>query len=311
MTNALDKTQKANVLTPKEKQEVFVTKVAQRVSEMADMGQIDLPHNYSAENALQAAFFKLTEIDFKTKVALIDKVSIESVAFALQDMAVQGLSVAKNQGYFIPYGDKLQFQRSYHGTKAIIKRLNGVKDIWAEVVWQGEELEIEVVRGKKVLKNHKVNWMAQSGKKEDILGAYAIIENEEGEQYLEIMTMAEIEVAWSTSSNKSVQNKYPQEMAKRTVINRAAKHFINTSDDSDVLIDAINRTTANEYEDERPIKDVTQSVKEEIKREANQELLDFEDAAEVVENKSVDPETGEIHSPQQDDVITIEDDLNF
>lgn len=44
-------------------------------------------------------------------------------------------------------------------------------------------------------------------------------------------------------------------MAKRTVLNRAAKMFINTSDDSDLLTQAINDTTSNEFDDDR--KDVT------------------------------------------------------
>ena len=46
-------------------------------------------------------------------------------------------------------------------------------------------------------------------------------------------------------------------MAKRTVINRAAKMYINTSDDSDLLAGSINTVTANEYEDEPERKDVT------------------------------------------------------
>ena len=38
-------------------------------------------------------------------------------------------------------------------------------------------------------------------------------------------------------------------MAKKTVINRACKNYINSSKDSDILIDAFNRTTSNEYEE--------------------------------------------------------------
>ncbi|MGO0053923.1 recombinase RecT, partial [Streptococcus suis] len=48
---------------------------------------------------------------------------------------------------------------------------------------------------------------------------------------------------------------FPQEMAKRTVINRAAKQFFNTSDDSDILIEAVNRTTENEFDGTRQIKE--------------------------------------------------------
>lgn len=249
---------------------------------MNDLGQISLPSNYSAANALQAAYFTLTAVDFKTKVALIDKVTPESVAFALQDMAIQGLSVAKKQGYFIAYGDKLQFQRSYHGTQAVIKRLTGIKEIWANVIWKGEEFEVEYnERGVLSFKSHKANWKAATGQKDDIEGAYCIIEHEDGRQYLTVMTMAEILTSWSQSSNQSVQNKYPQEMAKRTVINRAAKVFLNTSDDSDLLIDAINRTTENEFEDEPRVIGDAHEVRQEIAQNANQELIDVKPNQQV------------------------------
>jgi recombination protein RecT len=61
-------------------------------------------------------------------------------------------------------------------------------------------------------------------------------------------------------------------MAKRTVINRAAKAFINTSDDSDLLIESINNTTSNEYQDENERKEV--EIIEEIEQNANSEVLD-------------------------------------
>ena len=265
-----------NQTAPKEKQNALVTAVAQKIAKMQDLKQISLPNNFSAANALQAAYFTLTAVDFKTKVALIDKVTPDSVAFALQDMAIQGLSVAKKQGYFIAYGDKLQFQRSYHGTQAVVKRLTGVKDLWANVIWKGEEFEVEYnERGVLTFKSHKADWRAATGLKEDIEGAYCIVEHEDGRQYLTIMTMAEILTSWSQSSNQSVQNKYPQEMAKRTVINRAAKAFLNTSDDSDLLIDAINRTTENEFEPQ--VKDMgeIEEVRQEIALNANTEELDI------------------------------------
>lgn len=278
MSNAVANHQQSQV-APKEKQNALVTAVAQKIEKMNDLGQISLPSNYSAANALQAAYFTLTAVDFKTKVALIDKVTPESVAFALQDMAIQGLSVAKKQGYFIAYGDKLQFQRSYHGTQAVIKRLTGIKEIWANVIWKGEEFEGEYNdRGVLSFKAHKADWRAATGQKEDIEGAYCIIEHEDGRQYLTVMTMAEILTSWSQSSNQSVQNKYPQEMAKRTVINRAAKAFLNTSDDSDLLVDAINRTTENEFEPQ--VKDMghVNEVQYEIAQNANTEELDIKPA---------------------------------
>ena len=81
------------------------------------------------------------------------------------------------------------------------------------------------------------------------------------------MTKKQIKVSWNQSKTHDVQNKFGSEMAKRTVLNRAAKMFINTSDDSDhLLTGAINDTTSNEYDDERrdvtPVEDEKQSTDE-------------------------------------------------
>lgn len=277
MTNQPQQNQ-GNLPAESNKQNAMVTRVAEKVQSMVENNQINIPENYSIVNAVQAAYFKLTEVDFKKKISLIDSATKESVAFSLQDMAIQALSVAKNQGYFIVYGDKMQFVRSYHGTQAVIKRMNGIKDIWANVIWKGEEFEVEYnERGQLAFKSHKVDWKAATGNKDDIEGAYCIIEREDGVQFLTVMTMDEIKVSWSQSSMATVQNKYPQEMAKRTVINRAAKAFINTSDDSDLFIGAVNRTTENEFDNER--KEINPEF--EIKRNANTETLDIQ--PEVIE----------------------------
>lgn len=71
------------------------------------------------------------------------------------------------------------------------------------------------------------------------------------------MTFKQIKNSWSqTRSKGTVQDKFSDEMAKRTVLNRAAKNILNTSDDSDLVVGAINNTTSNEYDDQ-PAKDVT------------------------------------------------------
>ena len=41
-------------------------------------------------------------------------------------------------------------------------------------------------------------------------------------------------------------------MCKKTVINRCCKAFVNSAKDQDLLVETINRTTANEYLDESP-----------------------------------------------------------
>lgn len=176
--------------------------------------------------------------------------------------------------------------------------MRGVKDIWANVIWKGEKFEVAYnERGQLAFKSHEVDWKAATGKKEDIEGAYCIIERDDGVQFLTVMTIAEIQTSWSQSSMAAVQNKYPQEMAKRTVINRAAKAFINTSDDSDLFIGAINRTTENEYDNER--REINPEF--EIKQNANTESLDIQ--PKTIEQPKADKSTGETPPEKEAELV--------
>lgn len=246
-----------------------------------------LPTNYNASNALKSAFFKLQEVKDRNNRPALEVCSKPSIANALLDMVVQGLSPAKTQCYFIVYGQQLQLNRSYFGTQAVLKRLTNVKDIWANVIFEGDVFEYEIDGGKEKLVKHETNFLNRDN---PILGAYAVVKTSDDEEILTVMTKKEIDASWSQAKTKNVQNKFPQEMAKRTVINRAAKAFINTSDDSDLLVEAINNSTENEYDNER--REV--GPQDEINENANKELLDIP----VDPQKEVVPEAGEIIEPE-------------
>lgn len=219
--------------------------VGKRIKVLEDEG-LALPEQYSAKNALSSAFFTLQ------KVYGIEKATQESIANALLDMITQGLSPAKTQCYFIVYGNELQMQRSYFGTVAALKRLTNVSKVKAEVIHEGDVFEIgsnedmEMIVTKFEPKFENMN--------KPIIGAFAMIKLEDGTVNYTVMTKEEIDKSWQQSRNKNnkVQQNFGQEMAKRTVLNRAAKMFINTSDDSDLLTGAINNTTENEFEREEP-----------------------------------------------------------
>ena len=219
--------------------------VGKRIKVLEGEG-LTLPEQYSAKNALSSAFFTLQ------KVYGIEKATQESIANALLDMVTQGLSPAKTQCYFIVYGNELQMQRSYFGTVAALKRLSNVDKVKAEVIHEGDVFEIgsnedmEMIVTKFEPKFENMN--------KPIIGAFAMIKLASGEINYTVMTKEEIDKSWQQSRNKNnkVQQNFGQEMAKRTVLNRAAKMFINTSDDSDLLTGAINNTTENEFEREEP-----------------------------------------------------------
>lgn len=274
----------ANELTLLQKD--ITDNIARKLDELKKDGGLAIPANYNPANALKSAFFEMTN---SASGNLLEKCSRESIANSLLNMAIQGLSPAKKQCYFVPYGQNLSMQRSYFGTQKVVKSLTNVEDIWATIIYEGDEFEIEIEGGRERIAKHTTSFLNRDN---DIIGAYCIIKKSDGEEVLTVMTRKEIEASWSQSKNKSVQNKFPQEMAKRTVINRAAKAFINTSDDSDALIQAVNDTTEEEFENEqeRAVRDVTETVE----REANQVLIETKPKAKAKAKPKPEPEAVEV-----------------
>lgn len=239
--------------------------VLDRVKQMQDTQDLSLPKNYNASNALNAAFLELQKVQDRNHRPALEVCSHDSIVKSLLDMTLQGLSPAKDQCYFIVYGNELQMQRSYFGTVAAVKRLDGVQKVRAEVVHQDDAFEIGSNEDMELV----VKQFTPSFENQDkpIIGAFAMIKTDEGTDFT-VMTKKEIDQSWAQTrqKNNKVQQNFSQEMAKRTVLNRAAKMFINTSDDSDLLTGAINDTTSNEYDDERrdvtPVEDEKQSTDE-------------------------------------------------
>ena len=237
------------------KQPKLTDQVLARINDMKTTQELSLPKNYNASNALNSAFLALQKVQDRNHRPALEVCTHDSIVKSLLDMTLQGLSPAKDQCYFIVYGNELQMQRSYFGTVAAVKRLEGVKKVRAEVVHEGDDFEIGSDEDMELIVKKFIPKFENQDK--PIIGAFALIKTDEGNSYT-VMTKKEIDQSWAQTRQKNnrVQQNFSQEMAKRTVLNRAAKMFINTSDDSDLLTGAINATTSNEYDDEAP-RDVT------------------------------------------------------
>jgi recombination protein RecT len=236
--------------------------VTDKIRGWMSSGQLNLPDNYSVENAVKSFYVKLVELD------AFNKCTKESVINAFIDLVLQGLSPSKNQAYPIIYNNKLKLHRSYFGSQSVVKRITGAKSIVAVTIHEGDDIEIGIEKGIKTVE-HKPKFSTLDN---PIIGAYCLIELPNGEVYTEIMTIKEIHASWSQSSAKpfdvkgalkvdSTHYKFPQEMAKRTVINRACKNLVNTSDDSDLVVEAYNRTTEAEFED---VVETTEEIKQKV-----------------------------------------------
>lgn len=220
--------------------------VLRKVNDLEQSRTIKMPSGYNPGNALKTAWIKLQTVTDRSKRPALEVCTRVSIANALFDMCIQGLSPAKNQCYFIVRGNELTLMRSYFGTIAMLKRLHGVDDVFAQVVYQDDVFEYVIDGGNVVITKHEQK--LENIDMNKIVGAYCVIVKD-GIKRCEIMTMQQIKQAWShTTNGGGVQKEYPDQMAKRTVINRGAKMYVNTSDDADELIEAINQTTDAEYD---------------------------------------------------------------
>lgn len=244
-------------------------------------GELRLPKDYNVENALKSAYIILSD----PKNNILAKCDKSSIAEALLKMVVYGVSPIKKQCYFIPYSEKLECSISYAGNIAIAKRYGKLKSIKGNAIFEGDtfEFEVDTLTGRrKVIKHLQTLDSVGSNK---IKGAYAVYELNDGSIDVEVMSIAQIQMAWGqggSKGNSPAHKNFADQMAIKTVLNRACKLLISSSDDS-VLYDPL---------EEKEVIDVTdENVKLEIKNKANKQSLDFEnnniEEAVVVDSETV------------------------
>ncbi len=291
-TNAVTKTKKNELVQEKN----ITDKVLNNIKALEQGGNILFPPNYSPENALKSAWLKLQSVEDRNHKKALDVCTQSSIANSLLDMVVQGLTPAKNQCYFIVYGKELQLSRSYMGTVAVTKRLKEVKDVFANIIYEDDTFSyiINLETGLKEITKHEQDFKNINVNK--IAGAYCVVTRNDKPTVIEVMNIDQIKKAWGQgiaySSGKSKAHKnFTDEMAKKTVINRTCKMLFNTSDDADLMIEAINRTTEAEYTQIETVEDVQIETQNTIEQEASS--VDIEDA---VTEKTAEPTAEEIET---------------
>lgn len=256
-------TTKKNALATTKEQ--TLTSVQNRIAELQE-GGFKLPPNYSPENALQSAWLMLQDVQTRDKKPALEVCSKNSIAMSLFKMVQLGLNPAKNQCYFVPYGQDLVCMTSYFGQVLIAKR-SGLKDVKANLILEGDDFNYKIeADGRKVITEHNQPF-SNFGK--PIIGAYCVVTLPDGVQDTDIMTFEEIKQSWkqgATNGNSPAHKNFEGEMAKRTVTNRAIKMFVNSSDDAAIL------------DDDTPIMTQTEAyVAHKIDTEANKKELNIED----------------------------------
>lgn len=253
----------------------FIDGLTQQLNEKCKYG-LTFPADYNLANSLMGAYLVLKETTDKNGKPILETCSQASIANALMDMCVLGLNVQRKQGYFIAYGGKCQFQKSYFGNITIARRY-GLKAINAEVVYADDDFAYHIDDGVKVLDKHVQKLENIDNTK--IIGAYAVVTMMDGTKTLEVMNMAQIKQAWQQGygykEGSGTHSKFTDQMAKKTVINRALKGIINTH--GDVFVQEADEHTEDIDQAEAIVSDVNY----EIANEANTEELVVEEPKEL------------------------------
>lgn len=244
--------------------------VMKRIEEMQSTKSIILPANYSPENALRSAWLIIQQTKDLNETPALQVCTGESIANALLDMVLQGLSPVKKQCYFIVYGNVLTMQKSYFGTIAISKRVAGVIDAVGVPIYQNDVFKYtrDLRTGVVTVTQHDQEFDNIDVTK--LKGAYAIVTYEDGRIEYEVMTMKQIKDSWAMGKAKG-QSKahlnFPDQMACRTVITRALKIPVNSSSDSDLFDEDLSDKW----------KQTEGEMKLQIASNANKEAIGFSD----------------------------------
>lgn len=268
--------------------ESTINAVLERINTFKTSGDIKFPKDYSPENAVRAAWLTLQDVKDRSGAFALDVCTKESICNAMLKMVVWGLSPLKKQCDFIVYGNKLSCDPEYTGNIALAKRYGGLKTIKANVILDGDDFQYEISQtGRRKLLKHTQTIDSLGDMK--IKGAYAVYELNDGTMDMEVMNMKQIQASWGQGATKGgspAHQKFPDQMSIKTVINRACKLLIRSSDDS-VL-----------YDDEDIKEDaITASARQTIKDNASKEEIMLDDVQEAVEVKETNKEILEEVNP--------------
>ena len=261
----------------------FIDGLSAQLQEKQQYG-LSFPTDYNPTNALMGAYLIMKETTDKSGKCILESCSQSSIANSLMDMCTLGLNASKKQGYFIAYGGKCQFQKSYFGNITLARR-NGLKKINAEIIYEGDTFKYHIEKGRKVIDVHEQDFMNIDNDK--LIGAYAVAIMDDGSEEVEIMNINQLKKAWNQRMGglkedaSSTHMKFKDQMAKKTVINRLCKIIGNTSTDGNIseISDRLDEVADSDF--------VAEDVAQEIEQNAN--TVDFVESEEpeVVESQVV------------------------
>lgn len=276
----------------------FVDGLVVQLKEKEKYG-LTFPKGYNYSNELMGAYLILKETTDNNKKCVLESCSQASIANTLMDMVTLGLSMQKKQCYPVAYGGKLQCQVSVYGNTCVARNF-GLKNIDAMCIYEGDVFSYHIENARIVVDKHEQDFLHIN--KDKIIGAYAIVTMNDGSQYVELMNMDMIKQAWKQGfgykdGGNGTHQKFTDQMAMKTVKNRALKYIIRTYG-TQAVSDAYENFEEAETDDR-----VVMDVEHDIAENANSEdfIVDEPEVAETIEEPEiVEAEVVEEKAPFED-----------
>lgn len=261
----------------------FIDGLVAQLQEKEKFG-LTFPEGYNYHNELMGAYLVLKETYDSNKKPVLESCTQVSIANTLMDMVTLGLSIQKKQCYPVAYGGKLQCQISVYGNTCIARRY-GLKTIDAMCIYEGDDFKYHIEYAKIKIDVHTQDFMSINSNK--IIGAYAVVTMQDGEQYVELMNFEMIKNAWKQGfgykeGENGTHQKFADQMCMKTVKNRALKYIIRTYG-TQAVSDAYDNFEEAETDDRVAI-----NVAHDIEENANSVVFDPDSAnIETVEEPQI------------------------
>jgi len=179
--------------------------------------------------------------------------SAHTVQNAVINIAAVGLTLnpADGYAYLVPEynnqakANECQLRISFKGLVKIATDTGAIKWVKAEIVKTNDTF---VYKGVNQEPTHE---MTPFGDRGDTIGVYCIAKTVDGEYLVDTMPMSEIIQIKGCAKTQMVWDKWPDEMAKKAVIKRAAKQWPKTASSSALhkAIEVINDSEGSDFDD--------------------------------------------------------------
>lgn len=181
-----------------------------------------LPNHMSAERMMQLA---ISTINKNPKLAQCDAASILSCFMTASSLGLEPNDVnGLGQCYIIPYGKTATFVPGYRGLYKLALNSGEIESITVEAVYEGDEFDYQM--GDDAHITHKPSMTAEHSP-EKLVCCYCITRLKNGGIQRSVMGKRDIEKRRKASKggNSGPWATWYEEMAKKTVMRNAAKHW--------------------------------------------------------------------------------------